>query len=164
MGIRNSVKRDFGSIEIALANLVATFGNTENAAKHCEVSGKTLSSYANPDGHLKLRVDVVLDLERQADNPLVTKQMAEIHNMILVGLPSSEDKKVWDRHLVDVVKEASMVFHQLVKALEDEKMTLSEARELVPQVQAALSTFASLNQQLKNHIEIPKISRIDKLR
>ncbi len=61
--IENSLVRDFGTIEEAVAVLLGCFTTLLDAAVLCRVGPKQLSAYANPETAVRhMPVDVVLAL------------------------------------------------------------------------------------------------------
>ncbi len=152
--IENSLVRDFGTIEEAVAVLLGCFTKLLDAAAHCRVGAKQLSAYANPetlDRHMP--VDVVLDLEGTARDPVVTRCLAAQQGYVLFRLPAVRACRIWDRHHRRIVKEGSIVFTRLTEVLEDGRISKQEAAALRVEVDAALAAFAGLRCALDKRLE-----------
>ncbi len=152
--IEKSLVRDFGTLEEAVAVLLGRFTKLLDAAGHCRAGPKQLSAYANPDTlDRHMPVDVVLDLEEAACDPVVTRCLAAQQGYVLFRLPAVRACRIWDRHHRRIVRDGSIVFARLTEMLEDGRISKQEAAELRVEVDAALAAFAglrsALNQRLK---------------
>ena len=151
--IDSSIQREFSSHEAAVSALLGMFPKLLVAAENCRVGEKQLSAYANPNlPERQMPIDVVLDLELVAKEPIVTRHLASRQGWAVFPLPKSKSNSKWDRHLRGIVKEASEVFLKLADALEDGKLTHNEAMGLLPEVDEAMSEFASLRHSLADRI------------
>ena len=154
--IENSLVRDLGSLEEAVAVLLGQFTKLLDAAGHCRVGPKQLSAYANPDTlDRHMPVDVVLDLEGAARDPVVTRCLAAQQSYVLFRLPAVRACRLWDRHHRRVVREGSIVFAKLTDVLEDGRISKQEAADLLVEVDQALSAFAALRSSLQKRLERP---------
>ena len=154
--IETSLTRDYGTIEEAVAVLLGRFTKLLDAAAHCRVGPKHLSAYANPDTHDRhMPVDVVLDLEAAARDPVVTRCLAAQQGYVLFRLPAVRACRIWDRHQRRVVREGSIVFARLTEVLEDGRISKQEAVELRVEVDQALAAFAGLRSSLDKRLERP---------
>ncbi|MEE8189755.1 MAG: phage regulatory CII family protein [Kiloniellales bacterium] len=152
--IENSLVRDLGSLEEAVAVLLGQFTKLLDAAAHCRVGPKQLSAYANPDTQDRhMPVDVVLDLEGAARDPIVTRCLAAQQSFVLFRLPAVRACRLWDRHHRRVVKGGSIVFAKLTEVLEDGRISKQEAADLLAEVDQALSAFAGLRSSLQKRLE-----------
>ncbi len=152
--IEKSLVRDYGTLEEAVAVLLGRFTKLLDAAGHCRVGPKHLSAYANPDTPERhMPVDVVLDLEGAAHDPVVTRCLAAQQGYVLFRLPAVRACRIWDRHQRRVVKEGSIVFARLTEVLEDGRISKREAADLRVEVDAALSAFAGLRSALDRRLE-----------
>ncbi len=152
--IENSLVRDLGSLEEAVAVLLGQFTKLLDAAGHCRVGPKQLSAYANPDTlDRHMPVDVVLDLEGAARDPVVTRCLAAQQSYVLFRLPAVRACRLWDRHHRRVVREGSIVFAKLTDVLEDGRVSKQEAADLLVEVDQALSAFAALRSSLQKRLE-----------
>lgn len=152
--IEISLARDFGTLEEAVAVLLGQFTKLLDAAAHCRVGSKQLSAYANPDTPERhMPVDVVLDLEDAADDPVVTRCLAAQQGFVLFRLPAVRACRLWDRHHRRIVRDGSVVFTKLTEMLEDGRISKQEAADLRAEVDAALSSFAALRNSLERRIE-----------
>ncbi len=125
-----------------------------NALENCRVGPKQLSAYANPDtAERHMPVDVVLDLEGTARDPVVTRCLAAQQGYVLFRLPAVRASRLWDRHQRRVVREGSIVFARLTEMLEDGRISKQEAAELRVEVDAALAAFAGLRSALDQRLE-----------
>ncbi len=154
--IEKSLVRDFGTLEEAVAVLLGCFTKLLDAADHCRVGPKQLSAYANPDTpERNIPVDVVLDLEGTARDPVVTRCLAAQQGYVLFRLPAVRACRIWDRHHRRIVKGGSIVFARLTEMLEDGRISKQEAAELRVEVDAALAAFAGLRGSLDKRLERP---------
>ena len=154
--IENSLVRDLGSLEEAVAVLLGRYTKLLDAAAHCRVGPKHLSAYANPnssDRHMP--VDVVLDLEDAARDPVVTRCLAAQQGYVLFRLPAVRACRLWDRHQRRIVREGSVVFSKLTEVLEDGRISRQEAADLLVEVDQALAAFAGLRRSLEKRVKEP---------
>ncbi len=152
--IENSLARDYGTLEESVAVLLGQFTKLLDAAGHCRVGSKQLSAYANPDTFDRhMPVDVVLDLEGDANDPVVTRCLAAQQGFVLFRLPAVRACRLWDRHHRRIVREGSVVFTKLTEVLEDGRISKQEAADLRVEVDAALSAFAGLRSSLDKRLE-----------
>ncbi len=152
--IETSLVRDLASLEQAVAVLLGRFTKLLDAAGYCRVGPKHLSAYANPnspDRHMP--VDVVLDMEGAAGDPVVTRCLAAQQSYVLFRLPAVRACRLWDRHHRQVVKEGSIVFVKLTEALEDGRISRREAADLLVEVDGALAAFAALRSSLDKRVK-----------
>ncbi len=125
-----------------------------NAFENCRVGPKQLSAYANPDTvERHMPVDVVLDLEGTARDPVVTRCLAAQQGYVLLRLPAVRACGIWDRHHRRIVRAGSIVFAKLTEVLEDGRISKQEAAELRVEVDAALAAFAGLRGSLDKRLE-----------
>ena len=142
----------FGSLLPLHAIASLPFSTLEN----CRVRPKHLSAYANPDTRDRhMPVDVVLDLEAAARDPVVTRCLAAQQGYVLFRLPAVRACRIWDRHQRRVVREGSIVFARLTEVLEDGRISKQEAGELRVEVDQALAAFAGLRSSLDKRLERP---------
>ncbi len=152
--IESSLVRDFGTLEEAVAVLLGQFTKLLDAAAHCRVGSKQLSAYANPDtAERHMPVDVVLDLEGAAKDPVVTRCLAAQQGFVLFRLPAVRACRLWDRHHRRIVREGSVVFTKLTDVIEDGRISKQEAADLRVEVDAALAAFAGLRSALDQRLE-----------
>lgn len=154
--IEKSLVRDLGSLEEAVAVLLGRYTKLLDAAAHCRVGPKHLSAYANPnsaDRHMP--VDVVLDLEDTARDPVVTRCLAAQQGYVLFRLPAVRACRLWDRHQRRIVREGSVVFSKLTEVLEDGRISRQEAADLLVEVDQALAAFAGLRRSLEKRVKEP---------
>ena len=152
--IETSLVRDLGSLEQAVAVLLARFTKLLDAGDRCRVGPKQLSAYANPNSPDRyMPVDVVLDLEGAAGDPIVTRCLAAQQGFVLFRLPAVRACRLWDRHHRQVVKEGSVVFVKLTEALEDGAISRQEAAALLVEVNEALAAFAALRSSLDKRVK-----------
>ncbi len=151
--IETSLVRDHGTLEEAVAALLARFAKALHAAEHCRVGPKNLCAYANPNlPGRQMPIDVVRDLENAAGDPVVTRCLAAHQAYVLFPLRAARAGRPWERHQQKVVKEGSEVFTKLTEMLEDERMSRGEAADLLTEVEEALSAFAALRAALKRKV------------
>ncbi len=152
--IENSLARDYGTLEEAVAVLLGRYSKLFDAAAQCRVGPKQLSAYANPDtAERHMPVDVVLDLEGGAKDPIVTRCLAAQQGFVLFRLPAVRACRLWDRHHRRIVKGGSIVFAKLTEVLDDGRISKQEAADLRVEVDAALAAFAGLRSSLDKRLE-----------
>ncbi len=98
-------------------------------------------------------VDVVADLEADAGEPLITRELAALTGHVLVRLPQAVAcRGRWVRHMADVVGDASAIARKLATALEnDGKITAQEARDLaiLADIREAMEGLAAIEADVR---------------
>lgn len=144
----------YGDIKTAVRELLHAVGGEAKAAQACRVSKSTLSEYANPrhaERHMPL--DVVLALEKAANETPVTEHLAAEHNSILLRLPESGDELEWLGHLAIIGKEASDVFHRTSEYLADDgDIDATEAQILLREVDELLAAVAAMRAAVRRRL------------
>jgi len=147
--IRNSLARHPNSLEQAVAELIAHFGNTSNAAANCRVSKKALGAYANPsDNERNMPIDVVADLEAATGHPIVTRRLAARQGYLLHKVETLPGHDSWQDHQQRVVRQASGVFVGLTDLLEEGEISGFQATALIEEIDDTLAAFISLRSSL----------------
>ena len=152
--IEDSLVRDPGTLESAVATLLGRFTKLLHAAEFCRVGAKNLSAYANPTlSGRHMPVDVVRDLENAARDPTVTRCLAAHQRHVLFRIPETFTHGFWDRHFREIVKEGAEVFMMFSEALENERVSREEAAKLMVEVDEALAAFAALRNSLEQRVQ-----------
>ena len=155
--IENSLVRGCATLEEAVAALLGRFNKVLHAAEHCRVGPKQLSAYANPNlSGRYMPVDVVLDLETAAGEPVVSRCLAAHQSYILFQFSGSFGHRFWERHHREIVKEGAEVFVMLSEALEHEQIPRDVAAALLAEVDQALAAFAALRNSLNERVRDSK--------
>ena len=159
--IEDSLVREPGTLENAVATLLGRFTKLMHAAEYCRVGPKNLSAYANPyQTGRHMPVDVVRDLERVARDPVVTRCLAAHQRQVLFRIPETFGHGFWDRHFREIVRESAEVFVMYSEALERERVSRNEAATLMVEVDRALAAFAALRNSLEQRAQrIPAARR-----
>ncbi|MGQ3674275.1 hypothetical protein ACT6QH_02060 [Xanthobacter sp. TB0139] len=149
---RRHRRADYLSLKGAMRRLVEACGGQESAASVTRVAPQTLSRYGHPQEHVFAPVDVVADLEADADAALVTRELAALTGHVLVRLPQGvAGQGRWVRHISDIVQDASALTGRLARALEDDgRVTADEVRGLGLRgaIREAMEGLAALDAEL----------------
>jgi len=147
--IRNSLARQPHSLEQAVAELIARFGNTSNAAANCRVSKKALGAYANPsDIERNMPIDVVDDLEKATGDPVVTRRLAARQGYLLHKVDTLPGHDRWQDHQRRIVRQASGVFIRMTEMLERGETSGFQAADLIEEIDETLAALISLRSSL----------------
>jgi len=147
--IRNSLARHPHSLEQAVAELIAYFGNTSNAAANCRVSKKALGAYANPsDRERNMPIDVVCDLEMAAGEPIVTRRLAARQGYLLHKIDTHPGHDRWHDHQRQIVRQASGLFLSLTELLDGGEISIFQAAALIEEIDETLAALVSLRSSL----------------
>lgn len=132
-------------------DLVKAAGGQERAALITRGSQGKISealSPLHPERYMAL--DQILDLERDADAPLVTRLLAEVAGYDLVQRDGAAPKTP-ARHLADVITAGNAVEAGLASSLADDGgLSPAEAADLITPVRQAILMFQQLDAQLSH--------------
>ena len=126
-------------------------------AKACEVSGKskaTLGRYAsladeNADRYIP--VNVLLDLERAATVPFVTKALAELQNMSLEYDEGREDQTgALNSDVIKLSQRFATLMGEYNHSIEDGVISLNEAKRLLDETNALQQVLMDMKMHLQN--------------
>ena len=126
-------------------------------AKACEVSGKskaTLGRYAslaaeNTDRYIP--VNVLLDLERVATVPFVTKALAELQNMSLEYDENRRDQTgALNSDVIKLSQRFATLMGEYNHSIEDGVISLNEAKRLLDETNALQQVLMDMKMHLQN--------------
>jgi Phage regulatory protein CII (CP76) len=147
--IATSQTRDYEDVKSAVAELIADVGGLEAAASLCRLQKSRLSRVASPlaqDAHLP--IDVLIELESVASEPIVTSALARARDHLLISLSATESHSSWFVCIAKMAEETSDVFAAATQALQDGDLDKTEARVVLKEVDEALHAFACLRSAL----------------
>lgn len=139
MSIKAFDDRPYGTLEEAVADLIAKAGGECEAARHCRVGKTALSEYASrrmTERHMPL--DVILALEIQAEATPVTDFLARSHGMMLVDPKRGVVAGCEVRQGLEVVDHMAGVTRLTVRAVQDGRIDSRERRQIAKACHALL--------------------------
>tara|TARA_R110000787_G_scaffold152035_1_gene265789 strand:- start:31140 stop:31637 length:498 start_codon:yes stop_codon:yes gene_type:complete len=86
---------EYRLLKLATRKLLGRFKNLEEAAGQCRVKPTNLSQYQSFDHSAFMPVDVAMELERVIGEPILTRELANLH-----------EQRGWPEHMLDVRGEA----------------------------------------------------------
>ena len=117
------------ALKTAMRLLVQRLGGYASAELSCRATMSMLSDYGNPDCNRWAPVDVVLDVETVAGQPLVTAALARAQGYELVPVHPHGEGKL-PRSLADIGREVGTLFATAADALADGVVTEAERLDL----------------------------------
>lgn len=119
-------------IKAATRRLMETVGGLAFAEAVTRVRKTKLSEYGLPQAaEVFIAADVIADLEAEAGEPIVTRELARIAGHCLIELPVVEEDENFIARLGLVSKDVGLVINRLAEALGDDGMvTAKEVRKL----------------------------------
>ena len=114
-------------LKAKVRKLVKRAGGVEAAADLTRVSKSNLSNYANPNRNVHVPVDVLLDLERDAHDPIVTRALASLQGYVLLKVAATGEDAELLRDALAIGAGAGEVFAEVEAALADDGQV--DARE-----------------------------------
>ncbi len=112
---------------------------------------QSFNDYGDPqkaDRHMSL--DTVAEIERFNKNPRITRRLAALAGYLLVRLPAAcTSGTKLGRITAKALKETSDVFAGLGAALDDDRITTGEARDLGVEIDEAMAQLAALKLQIE---------------
>lgn len=158
--ILRSQRREPRNLKQAVAELIAGFNSVEDAASVCRARRSTLSGYANANQVDRIApVDIVFALEKQLQQPIVTRFIARQLGYELFRLPDTGNGDPLSRRITKIVREGSKVFTAAADAIDDGKVTPSEAVSLLKHVDEAIAAFVDLSKGLENVLAEKNVDR-----
>lgn len=146
----------YKALKTRFRQLVDEFGGAEQAATRTRVGATALYNYGNlnsPDNYPP--IDVIMDLERDCGQPVVTRELANASGYLMIehlSVAPSVDKIAVA--LAAVGRESSDVFALAAKNMADGKVSPQEAQALLRQVDegiTALIAFAAMLRPIADH-------------
>ena len=148
MQARQLPNEHYMALRAATRRLTKACGGLESAAAVTRTAVPTLSEYQIPHGRFFMPIDVVADLEADADDPIITRILARHANCVLLKLPSAEADPNYFLRLSRIGKEVSEVFERASIALADQHITAPEKSALVGEIDDAIVALSELRQLL----------------
>ncbi|MFW7268813.1 hypothetical protein ACMAUO_12690 [Gluconacetobacter sp. Hr-1-5] len=116
------------AIKTATANAIARVGGVHAAETICRVGNSQLSDYQNPHRPSIVPVDVALDLDRRAHEPVILREIARIEGYALMPIHVGSGSVAASMERVSVNSSAAL--QTTIRILADGIVTEDEAREL----------------------------------
>jgi hypothetical protein len=153
MSARLLPKADYLTLKAATRKLVRTCGGTESAASITRVDGPRLSRSGNPQEIMFCAIDVIADLERDAGDAAVTRELARLAGLAAVPLPPALPLAggVGVGQLGALGKETGEVISKLSQSLADDgAVSADESRRfnLRGEIADAIRLLVTLDQAL----------------
>jgi len=155
--MRTLDKQAYASLKAATKNLVQQLGGQDAASCFTRICRQRISEYGNlqkPDSNMP--VDVVLDLEKTLEDPLVTRRMALIQGFALTPLPEAHPGNPDVQELARIAQEFGDVVDRVGKCLADDgHISAAEIKshslldELDDLISAAVDMKATLDERLR---------------
>lgn len=133
------------TIRAAFRRLTAACGGQEAAAAITRADHQRISRYGRVGETMFAPIDVVADLERDAGQPLVTRELADLAGYLLVAKPAAGAQPVGMRDLAQLAKETGDAVADLADALADVDITAAEASRVRVQVREAMEVMARID-------------------
>jgi hypothetical protein len=156
MNNRKMQKKYYLRLKDATKDLFDMFGSLKAAAEHTRVDHRILSEYQRKEREERfIPVDVVIDLENEVSEPIVTRIIAEIsgHYLPKIVKPEPDGSVNWAWKLGHATKEFGDVQIGMGKALEDDYIDLDEANELLKEIRGAMTKLLDIKVHLEHHID-----------
>ena len=136
-------------LKAAFRRLAKRCGGLEAASMITRVHMARLGRYGTPHDPDFAGIDVALDLELDAGEPLVTAAMAALNGCILIPIPRATGDTRWLRRLSETARETGEAVAALGEALADGEITADEAPALRAEVADAIRALARVDAALK---------------
>ena len=139
-----------GSLKEAVVALIAAAGGPKGlhgAATHTRVSAQQLFKYGDEGDDNKAThapADVVLDLERIAGEPVVTRWLAAEQGCALVRVRFEHTQDALAALVAFAAAQSTEVFESGYRALIDGTISKAEARRIKAEAADAMSAFAKI--------------------
>ena len=110
---------------------------------------QSIGRYGRPQEREHAPIDVIVALEAEVGEPVMTREIADMAGFLLVQKDCAKGRRVTVGDLSKVIKQASGVSTGLADALSDGYVSRKEAAELRPCVRALMEVLAGLDASLK---------------
>ncbi|WP_421787952.1 phage regulatory CII family protein [Hyphobacterium sp.] len=150
---------NFADLKIATRELISRCNGIESSAlvDGCRVGKSNISRYQSKgDREIFIPIDVLLALELDCGDPVITKTLARLNGYEMFQLPDAVGSRgPIHKQLLKVFKESGDVFTQGAKALEDDNhVSPVEAQALLKETNEALIAFIALQRLLQKRIQV----------
>lgn len=122
----------YETLKAATRDLVAAAGGCTRAAKVSRVQEAAFSRYGQWGDPRCIPVDVVLDLEQDVGDPIITRILADHAGYVLVPKAQVAGTDAMPQHLADVARTTGAALTGLADALTDGRVDDREAAALKP--------------------------------
>ena len=133
--------------------LIRECGGQEAAATLSRIaSHQAFGRYGRPREPEGMPVDVVVDLEAEVGEPIVTRELADLAGYVLVPLPPAEADPEWVRDLSAMMTAAGETMRGIGEALADDGAVSPDEIDrlgLLDDVQKAMGALANLQAALR---------------
>ena len=133
---RPTSDEDRFSLKAAFRQLLKMAGGQEAASLITRGKHQTLNRYGNvneTDCHAP--VDVIVDLERDIADPVVTRHLAEMHGFVLVKKTAITADANLVTHLSALACESSQTIEAIAAGIADQDLTEDELKKIVKEAQ-----------------------------
>jgi hypothetical protein len=153
MNMRQLPSREYAAVKAAWRELVDLCGGPNQATKYTRVAASLLSRYGAAHEEMFAPIDVVMDLEAQVGEPVVTRVLADIAGQSLVTKPEARPATDFVKHLGEVGHDTGDVLSNFSAAIADGKVDEKEASALLVKVREAEESLAELESALEEKID-----------
>ncbi len=127
--VHSYIPKRNGTLADATAKLIEACGGLAPAAEMCRVSTTMLSNYMNPEQTAVIPADIAMTLEHLCGKAFITDHMTASHGGRLMIIDGPTDRN-WLRYVGDLTKDYAKAISDTTKALEDNRISEDEAREI----------------------------------
>ena len=138
---------------MAVRSLIRESAGIDAVAEETKISRSLIGNYNNRFHESMSPIDLILNLERDIESPIVTRRLARKQGYVLISTHAEEDAICAAILLARLGKETSDVFAEIGGAIEDGEMTQEEAPKCLNEVQDMLAEGNKLAKYLTNIIE-----------
>ncbi len=140
---------DLQAVKAATRRLVDICGGQESAASITRVSHQTISRYRLADrADDFIPADVLLDLEKDAGDPLVTRVLAARQGWTIVPAHAQPSGATLMQSIGQITQETSDVVNAVANGLADGEFDARDIDLTIPEIDQAIERLAGLKQAL----------------
>lgn len=140
---------DYLRIKAAFRDLVDQAGGPTRAATKTRTDASYLSRYGNPNESMQAPIDVIMDLEADVNEPVVTRVMAELAGFSLVDKAAGVPADSFAQDVGETAKDAGALLSAFGEALADNKIDASDAKRTLPRLHELQETLAGVEHKLE---------------
>ncbi|MEK9722111.1 MAG: phage regulatory CII family protein [Rhodospirillaceae bacterium] len=153
MSDRPSSETERNALKSAFRLLLKRAGGQESAAFVTRGAHQSLNRYGNPSiPEIHAPIDVVVDLERDVGEPIVTRRLADLAGFVLFAKPPANADPDWVARLGRLAKEVGEAMARIGEAVASGgTVTAEESRrlELRREIAEGLSALAAIDHVLR---------------
>lgn len=149
MTLRALPARTYNGLKTRTRKLIEKAGGAEEAAGRTRVRPSALYNYGNvnnPDHFMP--VDVILDLEADTGEPIVSAYLAKITGHVLIPVVARVGDGELARDLARIGKETADLFARVASDMADGKVSREEAAATITEVDEAIQALSSFRARL----------------